>query len=76
MDKSYIAIGCGLLLFAIGLLSVWRPKLVWNLDLDQIQGENTELIKARIRSRWRVGSIVFLAAGATFIGLGLYQLLR
>ncbi len=76
MDKSYIAIGCGLLLFAIGLLSVWRPKLVWNFDLDQIKGENAELIKARIRSRWRVGSIVFLAAGATFIGLGLYQLLR
>jgi len=64
------------LLFAIGLLSVWRPKLVWNLDLDQIKGEHAELIKARIRSRWRVGSIVFLAAGATFIGLGLYQLIR
>jgi hypothetical protein len=76
MDKSYIAIGCGLLLFALGLLSVWRPNLVWNFDLDQITGENTELIKERIRSRWRVGSIVFLAAGATFIGLGLYQLLR
>lgn len=77
MDQPYIAILGGLVIFGLGLFSVFKPSLFWgtDIDIDQVQGKKAEVRKKLVRRRWQVGTVAFLATGAAFIGVGVWQIL-
>lgn len=75
MIQSYLAIIGGLILFSLGLLSVYRPKEFWGMDLEQVTGKKAEVRKRLIRRRLQMGTVAFLAAGIAFMAAGIWQLI-
>ena len=73
--QPYIALIGGAILFALGLVSVWRPREFWGQDLEAIEGKRADQRKALIRRRWQIGTAGFLFAGLAFAGVGFWQLM-
>jgi hypothetical protein len=73
--QPYVAVAGGVVLFVLGLVSVWRPRAFWGQDLEQLQGKGAEARKRLIRRRWQVGTGGFLITGATFAAIGIWQIL-
>jgi len=73
--QPYIAIIGGLILFILGLLSVYRPREFWGIDLEQVTGKKAEVRKRLVRRRLQVGTVAFLAAGIAFMAAGIWQLI-
>jgi hypothetical protein len=76
MSQTYIAIAGGVLLILLGLASVWRPATFWGVDLKAGEGKNAERRKELVRRRLQLGTAGFLLTGATFAGIGIWQLLN
>ena len=76
MNQPYIAIGGGVLLILLGLASVWRPSAFWGQDLEPGTGKQAERRAQALRRRLQIGTAGFLIAGATFAGIGLWQVLN
>lgn len=75
MNQPYIAIAGGALLILLGLASVWRPAAFWGQDLEAGEGKKAERRREMVRRRLQVGTAGFLIAGATFAGIGMWQVL-
>jgi hypothetical protein len=76
MNQTYIAIAGGALLILLGLVSVWRPAAFWGVNLEGGEGKNAERRKQMVRRRLQLGTAGFLIAGATFAGIGIWQVLN
>ncbi|MEW6232342.1 MAG: hypothetical protein AB1566_08520 [Chloroflexota bacterium] len=72
MNPLLIEVLGGSFLVILGLLGLWKPSLVWGLDLSQIKDQRS---RERILRRWRLGSVGFVAAGLGFLSVALYQTL-
>ncbi len=75
MNQPYIAIAGGVLLILLGLASVWRPALFWGQDLEPGAGRQAGRRKQMVNRRLQIGTAGFLITGATFAGIGLWQVL-
>jgi hypothetical protein len=76
MNQTYIAIAGGALLILLGLASVWRPAAFWGVSLEAGEGKNAERRKEMVRRRLQLGTAGFIIAGATFAGIGIWQVLN
>jgi hypothetical protein len=76
MNQPYIAIAGGVFLILLGLASVWRPSVFWGQDLESGDGKKLERRKDMVRRRLQVGTAGFLIAGATFAGIGMWQVIN